>query len=144
MFIVLGCERSEPGFESRRPESDFTSTHQKTEEKSAVNRQPLATISQDKAQLLLLSHTSNIYISRIHGHLTIIHSTSCGWGGYISNLVGVIKEIIIKRKVKLCLFSHDLMHSNCIFFFTSYQLLGKILEHNVYKINISLDALYLM
>ena len=26
---VLGCERSEPGFESRRPESDFTPTHQK-------------------------------------------------------------------------------------------------------------------
>ena len=29
-------------------------------------------------------------------------------------------------------------------FFKSYQLLGKILEHNVYKINISLDVLYLM
>ena len=79
MVNVLGCERSEPEFESRRPESDFTSTHQKTEEKVAVNRQrhlqPLATISPDKAQLLHLSHTSNIYISRIHGHLTIIQST---------------------------------------------------------------------
>ena len=29
MVNVLGCERSEPGFESRRPESDFTPTHQK-------------------------------------------------------------------------------------------------------------------
>ena len=29
-------------------------------------------------------------------------------------------------------------------FFKSYQLLRKVLEHNVYKINISLDVLYLM
>ena len=55
---VLGCERSEPGFESRRLESDFTPTHQKTEEKSAVPRQrhlqPPVTTTADQAQLLQL------------------------------------------------------------------------------------------
>ena len=58
MVNVLGCERSEPGFESRRPESDFTPMHQKTEEKSAVPRrrhlQPPVTITADQAQLLQL------------------------------------------------------------------------------------------
>ena len=56
--LVLGCERSEPGFESRRPESEFTPTHRKTEEKSAVPRQrhlqPPVTIAADQAQLLQL------------------------------------------------------------------------------------------
>ena len=63
---VLGYERSEPGFESRRQESDFTSTHQKTEEKSAVPRQrhlqSLVTITPDEAQQLQLSRTDNIYV----------------------------------------------------------------------------------
>ena len=40
---VLSCERSEPGFEPRRPESDFTPMHQKTEEKSAAKNTPAAT-----------------------------------------------------------------------------------------------------
>ena len=48
MVNVLGCERSEPGFESRRPESDFTSTHQKNGGKisstpAATSTQPLVT-----------------------------------------------------------------------------------------------------
>ena len=47
MVNVLGCERSEPGFEPRRPESDFTPTHQKTEEKSAVPRAATSTAPSD-------------------------------------------------------------------------------------------------
>ena len=71
MVSALGYERSEPGFESRRPESDFTSTQKKKkkkkkpEEKSAVPQQrhlqPLATITPDEAQQLQLSRTDNIY-----------------------------------------------------------------------------------
>ena len=73
MVSALGYECSEPGFESRRPESDFTSTHKKKkkkkrknpEEKSAVPQQrhlqPLATITPDEAQQLQLSRTDNIY-----------------------------------------------------------------------------------
>ena len=58
MVNVLGCERSERGFESRRPEFRFSSTHQKSEEKSAVPRQrhplqPLVTITPDEAQQLI-------------------------------------------------------------------------------------------
>ena len=64
MISALGYERSERGFESRQPESDFSSTHQKTEEKSAVPRQwhlqPLATITLDEAQQLRLSRTTYI------------------------------------------------------------------------------------
>ena len=60
---ALGYERLEPGFESRRPESDFSSTHQITEEKSAVPQlwhlQPLATITPDEAQQVQLSRTTN-------------------------------------------------------------------------------------
>ena len=71
--LVLDCERSEPGFESRRPESEFTPTHRKTEEKSAEPRhrhlQPLMTITTDEAQQLQLSHARPIYIT--HGHLSI-------------------------------------------------------------------------
>ena len=74
---VLGCERSEPGFESRRPESDFTSTHQKTEEEisstlAARHLQPLVTITLDEAQLLELLRPSNIYITHNIPHLTRI------------------------------------------------------------------------
>ena len=59
MVNALGCERSEPGFESRRSESDFTPTHQKTEEKSAVPPAvPLATITRDESQQLQLSGTT--------------------------------------------------------------------------------------
>ena len=64
MVSALGYERSEPGFESRRPESDFTPRHQKTEEKSAVppqrHLQPLVTITPVEAQQLQLSRTDNI------------------------------------------------------------------------------------
>ena len=51
---VLSCERSEPGFESRRPESDFTSTHQK-KNGGKISSTPAATITPDEAQLLQLS-----------------------------------------------------------------------------------------
>ena len=34
MVSALGYERSEPGFESRRPESNFSSTHQKKRRKN--------------------------------------------------------------------------------------------------------------
>ena len=43
---VLGCERSELGFESRRPESDFTSTHKKKKKKKnggKISSTPAAT-----------------------------------------------------------------------------------------------------
>ena len=59
MVNVLGCECSEPGFESQLPESDFTSTHQKNGEKISSPRQrllqPLATITPDEAQQSQLS-----------------------------------------------------------------------------------------
>ena len=62
MVSALGYERSEPGFESRQPESNFSSTHQKTKEKSAVPQlwhlQPLATITPDEALQLQLSRTT--------------------------------------------------------------------------------------
>ena len=54
MVNVLGCERSEPGFESRRPESDFTPTHQK-KNGGKISSTPAATITPDEAQLLQLS-----------------------------------------------------------------------------------------
>ena len=58
MVNVLGCECSEPGFESQLPESDFTSTHQKNGEKISSPRQrhlqPLATITPDEDHRLSL------------------------------------------------------------------------------------------
>ena len=44
---VLGCERSEPGFESRRPESDITSTHQKNGGKISNPSAATSTVSSD-------------------------------------------------------------------------------------------------
>ena len=76
MVSVLDYERSELGFESRRPESDFTSTHQKTEEKSAVpwqrHLQPLATITPDEAQQLQRPSNYNYHARTIY----ITHTTS--------------------------------------------------------------------
>ena len=81
MVSVLDYERSELGFESRRPESDFTSTHQKTEEKSAVpwqrHLQPLATITPDEAQQLQLSRTDNIYRAYHLRTLLTVTGLSC-------------------------------------------------------------------
>ena len=79
MVNVLGCERSERGFESRRPEFRFSSTHQKSEEKSAVPRQrhplqPLVTITPDEAQQLYnYLSTSNTTIT--HGQPHYVYYT---------------------------------------------------------------------
>ena len=71
---VLGCERSEPGFESRRPESDFISTHQETEEKSVVHRQrhlqPPVTIQRTRPNYY------NYHTRPIYTIISITHITS--------------------------------------------------------------------
>ena len=71
MVNVLGCERSEPGFESRRPESDFTPTHQKYGGK--ISSTPAATSTAHSDNHSGPGPTTTT-ITHYHGHLTMLIS----------------------------------------------------------------------
>ena len=80
MVSALGYERSEPGFESRRPESDFTSTHQKNGGKisstpAAISTAPSDNYSGRGPAITTITHGQYIYIT--HGHLSTMAVFYC-------------------------------------------------------------------